>query len=208
MYIPKHYKIEDEVSSFDFIKSNSFATLISQHQGEPTATHLPLVLDSEKRILTGHFARSNGQWQDIENQEVLAIFNGPHAYISPSWYETDQAVPTWNYIAVHVYGTIQLVNDDLELLENLGEMTKEFEEPSSPYSINPDNMGFIEGLKRGIVGFKLTIKRVEGKMKMSQNHSEERQKRIIENLEKLSSSQSKQVAVIMKANLDKRRGLS
>ena len=93
MYIPKYFKIEEEEVIYDFIDKYGFATLFSQHEGEPYATHLPLMLNESENALYGHFARPNQQWKDVENQQVLAVFQGPHCYISPSWYETDKAVP-------------------------------------------------------------------------------------------------------------------
>ena len=109
MYIPKHFTIKDEETKYEMIEQNSFATLFSQHNGAPYATHLPLLLNRETLTLSGHFARPNEQWKDSGNQQVLAIFQGPHSYISPSWYETNKAVPTWNYVAVHVYGELEIV---------------------------------------------------------------------------------------------------
>lgn len=94
MYTPKHFEIKEVARAYEIIQENSFAVLFSQHNGMPSATHLPLIVDKENAYLYGHFARSNPQWKDIENQTVLAIFQGPHCYISPSWYETNQAVPT------------------------------------------------------------------------------------------------------------------
>lgn len=88
MYIPKYFAIQDEKMKYKIIEQNSFATLFSQHNGEPYATHLPLLLNRETLTLHGHFARPNEQWKDIGTQQVLAIFQGPHSYISPSWYET------------------------------------------------------------------------------------------------------------------------
>ena len=88
MYVPKYFAIQDEEMKYEIMEQNSFATLFSQRNGEPYATHLPLLLNRETLTLHGHFARPNEQWRDIRNQQVLAIFQGPHSYISPSWYET------------------------------------------------------------------------------------------------------------------------
>jgi transcriptional regulator len=201
MYIPKHFKVEDEDMIYEFITKHSFATLFSQHNGSPYATHLPLILNRDEGVLSGHFARPNSQWKDIEKQEVLAIFHGPHSYISPSWYETNQAVPTWNYVSVHVYGTVELIQNDEELMMSLKEMVQIYEAPTSSYKIDESNTEYVKGLKRGVVGFKLTINKIEGKWKLSQNHSEERQHLIIKNLEESSSDQTKQIADLMKRNL-------
>src|SRR6187402_3094913 len=107
MYIPREYKNEDLASVKEFIQSNGFAILVSEAEGKPWATHLPLVLDTNsegKDILFGHISKANKQWKDFDpDKEVLAIFSGPHAYISSSWYDHVN-VPTWNYLAVHIYG--------------------------------------------------------------------------------------------------------
>lgn len=110
MHIPHHYKNENISEVKDFLKSNSFGILVNQVNGKPWATHIPLELDVDaggNDILVGHIAKANEQWKGFEeNEEVLCIFNGPHSYISSSWYKK-RDVPTWNYIAVHIYGTIK-----------------------------------------------------------------------------------------------------
>jgi transcriptional regulator len=203
MYIPKHFKIEDEELVYDFIEENGFATLISQHNGEPYATHLPLLLDREQTLLSGHFARPNGQWKDIENQSVLVIFHGPHCYISPSWYETNQAVPTWNYVTVHAYGKMELVKDDQELLDSLADMVNKYEQPDSSYQLENADASFIAGMSRGIVGFKIHIEKIEGKAKLSQNHSVDRQELVIKQLESTTNENNNKIAALMKGNLTK-----
>ncbi|MBW3494923.1 MULTISPECIES: FMN-binding negative transcriptional regulator [Bacillus] len=198
MYIPKHFTIQDEETKYEMIEQNSFATLFSQHNGEPYATHLPLLLNRETLTLHGHFARPNEQWKDIENQEVLAIFQGPHSYISPSWYKTNKAVPTWNYVAVHVYGELEIVEDEQELIDSLQDLVHKYENPKSAYSLNDVDPNYMEGLSRGIVGFKIKINKIEGKAKLSQNHSVERRGLVIEELEKVGSEGSRGIAGLMK----------
>ncbi|MBE7147623.1 FMN-binding negative transcriptional regulator [Bacillus mycoides] len=197
MYIPKHFTIHDEEKKYEMIEQNSFATLFSQHNGEPYATHLPLLLNRETLTLHGHFARPNEQWKDIENQEVLAIFQGPHSYISPSWYKTNKAVPTWNYVAVHVYGELEIVEDEQELIDSLQDLVHKYENPKSAYSLNDVDPNYMEGLSRGIVGFKIKINKIEGKAKLSQNHSVERRGLVIEELEKVGSEGSRGIAGLM-----------
>lgn len=198
MYIPKDFKIDDENIIYDIMEKNSFATVFSQHKGRPYATHLPLTLNREEQVLYGHFARSNPQWSDILNQEVLVIFQGPHSYISPSWYETDRAVPTWNYVSVHVFGQIEIVENEEVLIDSLRNMVKTYEEPTSSYNLEKIDARYIEGLSKGIVGFRIKISSVEGKWKLSQNHPAERRELIIEQLEQIPSENSKQIAEYMK----------
>lgn len=203
MYIPNHFKIDNEEILYDFMENNSFATLISQHNGEPYATHLPLTIHKKEGVLYGHFARPNGQWKDIENQKVLVIFQGPHCYISPSWYETNKAVPTWNYVAVHVYGQLEIVEDGQELLGALAEMVTTYEKPNSSYQLKDVDPGFIEGMTKGIVGFRINITKIEGKAKLSQNHTVERQELVIEQLENSTDQNDRLIAALMRNNLKK-----
>lgn len=201
MYIPNHFKIGDEEKIFEFIEKYSFATLYSMHKGEPYATHLPLILKKDEKALYGHFARPNGQWKDIENQTVLVIFQGPHSYISPSWYEITDAVPTWNYVSIHLYGKVDIIEDDKVIYESLNEMVTKYEKLNSPYNLENVDSRYIEGLSKGIVAFKINITKIEAKAKLSQNHPEERQNLIIEQLEKSTDQNEILVASLMKENL-------
>jgi transcriptional regulator len=203
MYIPSHFQIEDVNISYDIIKEQSFATLFSQHNGIPFATHLPLILDKDNQYLYGHFARPNPQWKDINNQLVLAVFHGPHCYISPSWYETNKAVPTWNYVTVHVYGDVELIDDEEELMDSLNDMVLKYEAPDSSYRLQDVDTDFLAGMNKGIQGFKIRINRIEGKAKLSQNHPLERQELVINQLERFSNRDEQKVASLMKANLKK-----
>ncbi|WLD93767.1 FMN-binding negative transcriptional regulator [Alkalihalobacillus sp. AL-G] len=201
MYIPKHFEMDDQEGIYDVIEQNGFATLVSQHQGLPYATHLPLTLDRDLGVLYCHVARPNTQWKDIEGQDVLAIFQGPHSYISPSWYETNKAVPTWNYVSVHVYGRVAIVNDEQELMDSLKDMVNKYEKPDSSYNLSEVDPAYIKGLSQGIVGLKIKIDKLEGKKKLSQNHPIERQELVIQQLEKSTSDEAKQVAQLMRKNL-------
>ncbi|KFL14607.1 FMN-binding negative transcriptional regulator [Geobacillus stearothermophilus] len=198
MYIPKDFAINDVDVAYQVIKENSFATLVSMHQGELFATHLPLLLDREKACLYGHFARSNPQWNDIQRQTVLAIFHGPHCYISPSWYETNQAVPTWNYVVVHVYGNVELIHDEGEIMRSLHDMVEKYEAPDSRYQLSEVDAKLLSKMRSGIQAFKIHIERIEGKAKLSQNHSVHRQERIIKQLEQMPFENEKRIASLMK----------
>jgi transcriptional regulator len=200
MYIPKHFKIDDLETIYKIIEKNSFATLFSQHNGRPYAAHLPLLLEKEEGFLYGHFARPNEQWKDIENQNVLVTFQGPHAYISPSWYETNQAVPTWNYVAVHVYGQVEILHNEQEIYDALFSMVDKYEKPGSSYRFKEIDRNFIDGMSKGIVAFKIRITEIEGKAKLSQNHSVERQDLVIKQLELSQESDLLQIAKLMKKN--------
>ncbi|WP_044639991.1 FMN-binding negative transcriptional regulator [Risungbinella massiliensis] len=201
MYIPEHFTMKEVTAAYNVIQENSFATLFSIHQGMPLATHLPLILNKEKTYLYGHFARPNPQWKDIQNQTVLTVFHGPHCYISPSSYETNKAVPTWNYVTVHVYGEVELIEDEHELMSSLNDMVLKYEAPDSSYRLQDVDTEFLVGMNRGVQGFKIKIDRIEGKEKVSQNHSLHRQELVIKQLEQIPFPNEQQIASLMKANL-------
>ncbi|MFD0678377.1 MULTISPECIES: FMN-binding negative transcriptional regulator [unclassified Paenibacillus] len=201
MYIPSHFEITDISIAYKIIREHSFATLFSQHDGTPYATHLPLILDKNHMYLYGHFARPNPQYTDIRNQIVLAVFHGPHCYISPSWYETNKAVPTWNYVTVHVYGEVELIDDENVLMVSLNDMVLKYETPDSSYRLQDIDPNFLSGLNKGVQGFKLKINRIEGKAKLSQNHSIQRQELVIQQLEKIKNTDEQLISSLMKQNI-------
>jgi transcriptional regulator len=198
MYIPSYFAI-DEREAFDLIEAHSFATLLSVHNGEPFATHLPMLLDRETRTLWGHVARANPQWHDLESQTALAIFLGDHHYISPTWYESLDHVPTWNYSAVHVYGRIALESDPARVHEMLAKLIAKYEASTSSYSIQNVAEKNLSGLMNGIVAFTLHIERIEAKAKMSQNHPVARRQSVRDALEDLGSESAKAVAESMRS---------
>ena len=205
MYIPKHFQLSDEEVINEFIEQYSFATLFSQHNGEPYATHLPLTFNKDEHALYGHFARPNEQWRDTGNQQVLAVFHGPHCYISPSWYETPMAVPTWNYVSVHVYGRLEVIEDQEVIVDSLHEMVNKYEKANSSYQLNEVDAKFMKGMTKAIVAFKINITKIEAKAKLSQNHPVERQELVIQQLESSSEQNDLQIASLMKKNLEKSR---
>jgi transcriptional regulator len=182
MYIPSSFRIDAPDVIYDFIDDYSFATLVSVCGGIPFATHLPLLLDRERRALLGHVARANPH-ADVfgAGSESLAIFNGPHAYISPSWYATAPAVPTWNYAAVHVYGPLEPLSEIRT--RELVDLTVDKYESKRPIPWPNDlPQDFREKMLAAIVGFEMPIGRVEGKFKLGQNRSEADQARMYSQL--------------------------
>jgi transcriptional regulator len=175
MYIPNAFREDDQEKLVAFMQAHSFATLVSVIDGAPFATHLPVVIREEEGNVTiiGHVAKANPHWQALGSGESLMIFQGPHAYISPALYEKQESVPTWNYIAVHAYGTAQLITTEhgfAAMEAMLSDMIKNYEET---YHVQWDSLSakFREGMMRGIVGFTLSVTRLEGKYKLSQNRS-------------------------------------
>jgi len=202
MYIPKAF-LEDDISKLHaFMRDYSFATLVTQQNGVPFASHIPFLLDTERGprgTLLAHMARANPQWHDFdEAQEVLVIFQGPHTYISPSWYEVELSVPTWNYAVVHAYGFPRLVeeqNDLYNLLKTLIETHESHFEKPWPFQLPGD---YVQKMMRGIVGFEIQITRLEGKFKMNQNRTASERAKVIAALQESSDAQSVSVADLMR----------
>jgi transcriptional regulator len=175
MYVPAHFR-EDRVEVLhDAMRRIGLATLVTKNADGVEANHLPLLL--EDGMLRGHFARANPVWKSLHHDaEALAIFLGPHAYVSPSWYpskaQTGQAVPTWNYITVHARGRLTLKDDPAWLRAHVGALSATHEAASiAPWSVADAPVDYIDGLLRAIVGFEISLTRLEGKWKLSQNRS-------------------------------------
>jgi len=202
MYIPELYKNENREEIENFIHQNGFAILINQTQGKLWATHTPLLLETNKDgklILTGHISKANPQASSFnDNEEVLAVFSGAHAYISSSWYDHEN-VPTWNYLAVHVYGKVRIYNHEEGLLF-LKKLVDKYEAKS-------ENPVRVENLSektmreaRGIVAFEIEITSIEAQKKLSQNRDNKNYKNIIQELEKTKENQAIAIAEAMKNN--------
>ncbi len=207
MYVPKSFAVSDRSVLDDFIASNSFATLISTVNGTLFATHLPLILDRTEYaqgVLLGHVARANLHWRAFDGQrEALAIFSGPHAYISPSWYGTAPAVPTWNYAVVHVYGVPRLVEDETWLAHLVDRLVAIYEAglPQPWPGVLPAD--FKASLLRAIVGFVMDIKQVEGKFKLGQNRPLDDQLRVLRHLEASTDPVAQALGALTKQQLDR-----
>ncbi|HEV9036322.1 MAG TPA: FMN-binding negative transcriptional regulator [Puia sp.] len=184
MYIPRRYEEKDKDSIYSFIRENSFAILISVLDGRPVGTHIPLKLETgEKDALVGHISIGNEQKHTLtEGASVLAIFPGPHAYISPRWYTT-MNVPTWNYLSVHVYGTVRLMEGEA-LREALSRLIDTYES-HMPHPVHmqeiPEKM--LEDNIRGIVGFRILIDEIQAARKMSQNRDDQSYRQVIDQLD-------------------------
>ena len=206
MFIPNSFQETDLTKLHDFMQQQSFATLISQGELDLTASHLPLLLDREAGPfgrLSGHIARPNTQWQSADGTRVLVIFHGPHAYISPTWYEAQNVVPTWNYATVHAYGVLKTIDDPARLYKIIRTTVDLYESKMpQPWSMLSPDAKFIEKLMCAIVGFDIQIDRIEGKWKLNQHHPEERRDKVIRGLLATGDSESVQVAQLMAATKD------
>lgn len=200
MYIPDINKNENQEEIEKFLHENSFGILVNQTNGKLWATHIPLELDTNqngKQVLYGHIAKENPQWESFkDNDQILAIFSGPHAYISSSWYDHEN-VPTWNYIAVHIYGKIKIIEGEI-VVEHLKKLVDKYEQ-------NSENPVRVEDFSRktmmqtrGIVAFEIEIEDIQAKRKLSQNRDEKNYQNIILELEKTNDNQGIAVANEMK----------
>lgn len=205
MYTPAHFAEAELDKLHAAIESYSFATLVSSRDGELTASHLPLLLKrdagGEFGTLVGHMAKANGQWESAAGKEVLAIFSGPHAYISPTWYQEEKTVPTWNYVAVHAYGNLELIPDSQEKLDILRQTVDIYERNMpSPWPM-PEPGEFLSRLADQIIAFQIPLRRLEGKWKLNQNHPLARRQRVIAALRSRPDGASQEIAGLMEERL-------
>jgi transcriptional regulator len=196
MFIPDIYKNENQEEIRTFLVENSFGILVNQTDGKLCATHIPLELDTNKEgkeILLGHISKENPQWKGFnDNDEVLAIFSGPHSYISSSWYNHEN-VPTWNYIAVHVYGKIKIIEGEA-VVDSLKKLVDKYEQNSEcPVRIE-DLSAKTMMQTRGIVAFEIEIREIQATKKMSQNRNDIDHENIIFELERTKNEHSIAVA--------------
>jgi len=200
MYIPEFNRIEDRALKLAFMRANPFAILVSSTDSRPFATHLPLLLHESDAnlILRGHVAKANPHWRTIDDpRESLAIFHGPHAYVSPTLYEIRESVPTWNYAAVHVYGKGRILSDDSDATKVLEDLITEFDIPNQSQwqSLSSD---YRTRMLRHIVTFEITATPVATKFKLSQNRTKAEQENVIRVLSGSSDSSVAGVATLMR----------
>ncbi len=203
MYIPHHYKNENLSEVKDFLKKHSFGLLINQTNGKPWATHIPLELDVDEKgndVLVSHISKANPQWKNFEKEpQVLCVFNGPNSYVSSSWYKEEE-VPTWNYIAVHIYGNIKVLPEEA-VLASLHKLVDKYEQNSkNPLSLKNLSKGTMRQIK-GIVGFQISIEEIHAAYKLSQGRENDHPK-IISELEETKNPGSHGVAKEMKKRKD------
>jgi len=208
MYIPKAFAVTDRDVLHSFIEANSFATLVNAREGAPFATRLPMLLDRNAGVhgtLIGHVARANPHWRSFDGAAAaLAMFDGPHAYISPHWYATSPAVPTWNYATVHAWGAPRIIDDPRRVEEIVDCLAATFEAAKAqPWSAREVPPEFKANMLNAIVGFEMAIDRIEGKFKFGQNRPREDQLATVEALQNSEHPQSRHLASLMRAELSR-----
>ncbi len=204
MHIPSAFSVTDSVRLQDFIRKHSFAILASMDDAEdraPIATHLPLLLecdDGKPSRLLGHVAKGNPQWRQADQRKVLAIFSGPHAYVSAAWYGEKNVVPTWNYVAVHVTGRLRIEQDPEKLMSLVQKTVFFYErEAINPWSMETSDGEYQKNLLGGIVGFEIVIESIEGCWKLNQHHSESRRNGALAGLRQRNIGDDLEIARLM-----------
>ncbi|WP_446469117.1 FMN-binding negative transcriptional regulator [Xenorhabdus stockiae] len=196
MYTPHKMQMQDREDITKFISTYSFGLLVSPSL---TGTHLPLVLnpdEGEYGTLYGHISKANPHWKELENQPVLAVFTGPHAYISPTWYESEHAVPTWNYTAVHCYGVTKFLNGN-ETQSALEDLVNKYE----PGLMNNTELmpeEYLNKQRQAIVGFKIIITKIDAKEKLGQHKNQGDQRGVFSSLKESKIPDNKELANYMK----------
>ena len=210
MYVPQQFAEGRADVLHTLMRAHSFATLVVAGQGELTANHLPLLVDPTQGpngTLRGHVARANPVWRQLDGTVAsLAIFQGPHAYITPNWYPSKQAdgkvVPTWNYAVVHAHGRARAIEDQAWLLDLVTRLTAEHEAGQpSPWHVTDAPAAYVAQMLRAIVGVEMVIERMEGKWKVSQNRALADRQGVVAGLESQPTDQTLAMAQLVKEHL-------
>jgi len=202
MYSPPYNQVEDRRELVEFMRANSFAVLVTATGGVPVASHLPVtVADSEAGlVIHSHMAKNNPQWQEFFDDEVLLVFAGPHAYVSPRWYAEKERVPTWNYAAVHAYGGVQLTEDRKVKHAAQRELVAQLDAQWLPKfdALRPE---YVENMLHGIVTFDIAVTRLETRWKLSQNRGRREQELIAAQLESSDDPSVRALAALTRRHL-------
>jgi transcriptional regulator len=201
MYVPKSFAVEDPEILRAVMEQHGFATLISSGPAGLVATHIPVLFEAVPGTpgrLIAHLARANPHADMLDGADVLTIFQGPHGYVSPSWYAEHPAVPTWNYVAVHVYGRATIVREPGRLRAIVSRLVDVYEGArAAPWSMAGLSDRYLTGMLNGIVGVEIEIARLEGKHKLSQNRNVEDRRRVISALSDSADPQDRALAAYM-----------
>jgi len=201
MFRPPAFNIDDQETIRAFMREQSFALLVTNVDGVPFASHIPLLLEDSGKHgrLSGHLSKGNSQWQGFDGDtEALVVFWGPHAYVSPSWYEAELNVPTWNYATVHAYGRPTVIDDPEAIRRGQADMVGYYESDATDnWSMDRLPESYIEKMLNGIVAFEMPIERLEGKFKLSQNRTPADRAGAIKGLRETGNAEAAEVARLM-----------
>jgi len=206
VYTPPSFQVDEPAKLFEMMAAYPFATLVTSVGGKTEITHLPVLVErdsGEMGTVIGHIARANLHWKETEGVEAVVVFQGPHAYISPRWYEAHNVVPTWNYVAVHARGRLAWTEDRDELRDVTWRYVEQFERTfESPWSMETNDESLNEGLLEAIVGFRLTITHLEGKCKLGQNHDAHRRLRVATALQQRDDTAERRIGEMMMQSIE------
>jgi transcriptional regulator len=202
MYSPSYNRLEDRAELAQFMRANSFALLVTGTGGALHASHLPVHVRQvdDALILDMHMARANAQWRELFDDEVLVVFSGPHAYVSPRWYADQERVPTWNYAAVHAYGIPKVIDDRKAKYDSQRRLIALLDPQWLPKfdALRPE---YVDAMLQGIVNFELAVTRIETRWKLSQNRGRREQELIAAALEKSADAQDQALAGLTRKHL-------
>jgi transcriptional regulator len=202
MYTPPYNRAEDRAEIVAMMRAHNFCLLVTGSGGELHGTHLPCLVDERgaQMVIELHMAKANPQWQQFYDDEVLVVFSGPHAYISPRWYARAEAVPTWNYAAVHAYGTVSVI-DDRERKYAAQRRLVAAHDPQWLGGFDAQAKAYIDSMLAGIVVFEVAVTRIDARWKLSQNRGREEQDGVIKQLEHSGTAGDQALAALMRRHL-------
>ncbi len=197
MYSPPYNQLENRAELLTFMRANSFCLLVTAPNGELGASHLPCIVEErgEQLVLVMHMARANPQWQSFFDDEVMVVFAGPHAYVSPRWYGQKERVPTWNYAAVHAYGKVRVVDTREAKHAAQAKLVAEHDPKWLP-DFERLSKTYMDDMLANIVNFEVDVERIETRWKLSQNRGRDEQERIVAELEKSVDTTERALAAI------------
>jgi transcriptional regulator len=202
MYSPAYNRVADQAEVVEFMRANSFVVLVTGTGGALHASHLPVQIRVEKEqiILDMHMARANAQWKEFFDEEVMVVFSGPHAYVSPRWYEEHERVPTWNYAALHAHGIPKVIDDRNRKYESQRRLVALLDPQwlSQFDALRPE---YVENMLGGIVNFEIPVTRLETRWKLSQNRGRREQEIIASHLDRSSDSAERALAALTRKHL-------
>ena len=202
MYSPSYNRLEDRAELLEFMRANSFAVLVTGTGGTLHASHLPVMVHDHGQdiVIDSHMAKNNAQWKEFFDDEVMLIFAGPHAYVSPRWYEERERVPTWNYAAVHAYGTPRVVEDRNKKYASQRRLIEALDPKWLP-QFDALRQDYVDRMLDGIVNFQIAVTRLDTRWKLSQNRSRREQELIAAELEKSNDSVERALAALTRKHL-------
>ena len=205
MYSPSYNQVENRAEVLAFMRANNFAVVVTgggEPAAAPTASHLPVLLEErgEALVIVAHMAKSNPQWEQFFDEEILVVFHGAHAYVSPRWYADKERVPTWNYAAVHAYGKVRAFHEAGEKRAAVAKLIAHHDPQWQP-QFERLSAGYMEGMLGNIVAFEVEVARLETRWKLSQNRGRPEMELIVAELDKSAHPAERELAGMMRKHL-------